>query len=68
MVDKTLHGNGFTCPACQLRHQTAPFFGTLLGPTPCNFCDGTGRLPRQIEDIIAGQIAEARKHHWKDAQ
>lgn len=65
MPDPTLHGNGFDCPACELRRAEARRT-SILGPRaiPCNRCGGTGRIARPVADIVADHVAWARQHYW----
>ena len=62
--DPFLHGNGYSCPACELRREETHGIGGRLDIS-CNQCGGTGRIARPILDIIADAVAEARIHHWK---
>ena len=63
--DPALHGNGYACPACELRREEAHGIGGRLD-IPCNQCGGTGRIARPILEIIAEHVAEARQHYWKE--
>lgn len=65
MPDPTLHGNGYTCPACELRRE-ADRQRTAFGSTdiPCNQCNGTGRIAKTAAQIVAEQVAWAREHYW----
>lgn len=65
MPDPTLHGNGYDCPACELRRKEAHGIGRRHN-IPCNQCHGKGRIARPIPDIIADAVAEAREHHWPE--
>lgn len=65
MPDPTLHGNGWTCPACELRREVS---GREIAPgplrAPCNACGGSGRIARSAEEIVADHVEEAARHHW----
>ena len=65
--DISLHGNGVDCPACALRRE-AEDAGVIRRArwSRCQLCDGRGRLPRPVGDIIADHVAEARQLHWPD--
>lgn len=66
MPNMYLCGNGTNCPACALRREQQG--GRLRfhrHKVHCNQCGGTGRIPKPIAQIVAEQVAEARKFHWK---
>ncbi|MBT3140440.1 hypothetical protein KL867_05220 [Ruegeria litorea] len=66
MPDPSLHGNGFTCPACALQRETdleRTRFGSLK--IDCNICNGTGRIAKTITQIYTESVALAQQHHWR---
>ncbi len=66
MHDPSLHGNGYTCPACALQRETdleRTTFGSLK--IDCNYCNGTGRVAKSITQIYAESVAGARQRYWK---
>lgn len=66
MPDKLLHGNGIPCPARALQQEELR--GRMVEyVTKCQMCDGSGRIQRPLEDIVAEAVEEARRHHWNDA-
>lgn len=62
MPDPTLHGNGDDCPACTLRREQMGLADAK--GVGCNQCDGTGRIPRSTERIIADHVAWAQAYYW----
>ncbi|MFY0619047.1 hypothetical protein [Shimia sp.] len=66
MPNMYLHGNGQHCPACALRRKEQERrIGYMPLRVTCNNCGGSGRIPKPIAQIVAEQVAEARKYHWK---
>ncbi|MBT2130092.1 hypothetical protein [Aliiroseovarius lamellibrachiae] len=68
MPDPTLHGNGKTCPACELRREAdrqRRALGSKEAP-PCNHCNGTGRIAFTEHEVYALQLADARKYYWSN--
>lgn len=64
MADPTLHGNGYACPACELRRE-AEDKGAILRPdVPCNVCGGLGRLGYSDAEIVRRTVDEARRLYW----
>ena len=64
MADKSLHGNGYACPACEMRRE-AEDKGAILRPdAPCNVCNGSGRLGYSAAQIVARTVEEARRLYW----
>ena len=66
MPDPTLHGNGYTCTACELRRETdraRRVFGSNTG-IDCNHCNGTGRIAFTLREIYEFQLADARRYYW----
>lgn len=64
MADPSLHGNGYPCPACEMRRE-AQDKGAILRPeTPCNACGGLGRLAYSDAEIVARTVEEARRLYW----
>jgi hypothetical protein len=67
MADPTLHGNGWTCPACELRREVS---GREIAPgrleAPCNACGGSGRIARPVSEIIEHHAAQAALHYWPE--
>jgi len=66
MPDPSLHGNGYTCTACELRRaadRERTVFGSKAG-VECNQCDGTGRIAKTAAQIVAEQAEWAREHYW----
>ena len=60
MPDPTLHGNGYTCPACELRRevdQQRTVFGS--SDIPCNQCNGIGRIANTAAQIVAALLPAA---------
>ncbi|WP_376872313.1 hypothetical protein [Albirhodobacter sp. R86504] len=69
MPDPTLHGNGHTCPACELRRE-ADRARTVFGSsdTPCNQCNSIGRIAKSAAQIVSEEVAWAREHYWGQKQ
>jgi len=66
MPDAALHGNGYACPACELRRD-AEDRGAILRPdVPCNVCHGIGRLGFSAAEICAATVEEARRIYWPE--
>ena len=65
MPDPTLHGNGYHCPACELRRAEA-CRRSAFGPRdiPCNRCNGTGRIAYSLRETYERQLADARAFYW----
>lgn len=65
MPDPSLHGNGYTCPACELRREEGRSLSGF-GPdaTPCNMCNDTGRMAYSVREVYHRQLADARDHYW----
>ncbi len=69
MPDPTLHGNGYTCPACELRREADRKCSAFeSSDIPCNQCNGIGRIAKTAAQIVAEQVAWAREHHWSQKQ
>jgi hypothetical protein len=68
MVDKTLHGNGEDCPACNLRRDELRAQHAMDQAVPCNFCGGTGRVGIAVVDIIREAVSWAAKNYWPDRE
>jgi hypothetical protein len=66
MPDAALHGNGYNCPACELRREEQAARGEWPRVPDCNRCKGTGRLALRTKDIVAAAVAEARAHYWPE--
>jgi len=68
MPNPSLHGNGYTCPACELRREEdrkRTAVGSKTGPK-CNRCNGTGRIAFTLRETYELQLADARKYYWSD--
>lgn len=65
MPNRFLHGNGYKCPACELRRAEIKL-GPFADPPKleCNECDSTGRIALTAETIIAKQVAWNTVHYW----
>ena len=66
MPDPSLHGNGYNCPACELRREEDRKRTTLGSKTgrKCNHCNGTGRIAFTLRETYELQLADARKYYW----
>lgn len=67
MPDPYLHGNGYACPACELRRDAArrrSVFG--VGDVSCNHCGGTGRIAFTEREAYEEQLRDAREYYWAD--
>lgn len=70
MPDPSLHGNGYTCPACELQREADreyTVFGSRNGK-PCNQCNGTGRIAFTLRETYELQLADAHKFYWSMRQ
>lgn len=65
-MDHTLHDNGETCPACELRREARDPWDA--SPVPCNTCGGSGRLAFTKADVVNRSAAWARKHYWPERE
>ena len=68
MPDMNLHGNGENCPACALRRDELRQSAALDQVVACNFCGGTGRVGRAVEDIIREDVKWAAEFYWPDRE
>lgn len=66
MPDVTLHGNGVNCPACELRRDPLREDAAMDQSVECNFCGGTGRVGKAVEQIIREAVEWARDHYWPE--
>mgnify|MGYP000406868297 CR=1 FL=1 len=66
MADKALHGNGDNCPACELRRDDLRASKAMDQSVECNFCGGTGRVGKAVEQIIREAVEWARVHYWPE--
>lgn len=64
MTDRTLHGNGEPCPACELRREGVDAAAIIRPAVPCNLCGGVGRMAIPDAAIVAAAVARARVHYW----
>ena len=64
MADKTLHDNGYACPACALRRESEDKGAVLRPDVPCNVCGGLGRLGFSNAEICRRTVEEARRCYW----
>lgn len=64
MTDFTLHGNGYPCPACELRREAENKSAITRPDVPCNVCRGIGRLPYSDAEIVRRTVEEARRIYW----
>lgn len=64
MADKSLHGNGYVCPACEMRREAEDKGAVLRPDVPCNVCEGSGRLGYTDAEIVARTVEEARRLYW----
>lgn len=57
-MDRFLHGNGTTCPACDGEGFIIAQVGLFAeGQVRCKPCKGTGRRIRPVEDVVADHCA-----------
>lgn len=66
MADAGLHGNGVSCPACELRRAEQDTRAVLRAPVPCNACGGTGRGAIADVEIVESSAEWARAHYWPE--
>ncbi|MCL4069029.1 hypothetical protein M3484_20945 [Pseudomonas sp. GX19020] len=66
MADPTLHGNGYACPACEMRREVEDKTQILRPKVPCNVCAGLGRLGYTEAEIVARTVEEARRVYWPE--
>lgn len=64
MADPALHGNGRPCPACALRRDRLRARGAINQVVTCNHCEGRGRVPLPVAEIVAAEVARARRDYW----
>lgn len=64
MADLTLHGNGYPCPACELRREIEDKTQIMRPGIACNVCKGVGRLGFTEAEIVARTVEEARRLYW----
>lgn len=64
MADHTLHGNGYACPACEMRREVEDKSIVLRPDVPCNVCRGSGRLGYSDAEIVRRTVEEARRLYW----
>lgn len=68
MADATIHGNGVDCPACALRRDELRAAAAINQVVSCNFCGGTGRVGRAVEEIIREAVLWACTHYWPERE
>lgn len=68
MADKTLHDNGYACPACALRREAEDKGAVLRPDVPCNVCGGVGRLGFSEAEICHHTVEEARRCYWPEVE
>lgn len=68
MADKTLHDNGYACPACALRREAEDKGAVLRPDVPCNVCGGLGRLGFSDAEICHRTVEEARRCYWPEVE
>ena len=66
MPDASLHGNGYACPACELRRDAEDRGAVLRPVAPCNVCKGSGRIGHGAAEICARTVEEARRIYWPE--
>ncbi len=66
MATASLHGNGETCPHCELRREEANLELIGAARVPCNSCGGTGKIGYSVASLIASSVAWARENYWPD--
>lgn len=66
MPDKTLHGNGVNCPACELRRDPLREERAMDQAVACNFCGGSGRVGKAVAEIIREACEWAKAHYWPE--
>lgn len=66
MADPTLHGNGYACPACEMRREVEDMRAVLRPAVPCNVCAGTGRLGYSDAEIVRRTVEVARRLYWPE--
>lgn len=64
MADITLQGNGYPCPACELRREVEDKTQIMRPDVPCNVCKGLGRLGFSDAEIVGRAVDEARRLYW----
>lgn len=64
MPDKALHGNGASCPACELRRDARRAARAMDQSVECNFCGGEGRVGKAVEAIIQEACEWAAAEYW----
>lgn len=66
MADISLHGNGETCPACELQREVHDPLSNV--EIPCNYCGGVGKIEIEETTILKRATEWAKKNYWPERE